>query len=71
MDWKIDWRPAGYGLAIHYATGAAFNISRTGWLAVNDAAGLSDWQLSAVMSELRTLLDDIVAAGGSERTSLH
>ena len=71
MHWKIEWRQDGYGLAIHGATGAAFNISRTGWIAVSEAAELTDEKLTELITELRTLLDQVSAAAAPGSTRVH
>lgn len=71
MHWKIEWRKDGYGLATHGATGAIFNISRTGWICVSEAAELSDERLTELVAELRTLLDQVAAAGSAGSQRVH
>lgn len=71
MHWKIEWRQDGYGLATHGETGAAFNISRTGWIAVSEAAELSNEKLVELIAELRTLLDQVAASTAPSSNRVH
>ena len=71
MQWKIEWRKDGSGLAVHGGTGAAFNISRSGWIGVNEAAELSNEKLTELIAELRELLDQVSAAGSPGSRRLH
>jgi hypothetical protein len=61
VTWKIDWKPDGRGLALHAPTGATFHVSRSGSLGLNEAASLSEARLAELVTELRTLLDQVAA----------
>jgi hypothetical protein len=53
MTWKIEWHHDGRGKAEHEPTGARFYAYRSGWISIDEAAGLSDQLLQRLMEELR------------------
>jgi hypothetical protein len=62
VNWKIDWKQDGIGVAQHAPTGATFYISRSGWMGVSEPASLSSAKLAELIAELRTLMGPVAAA---------